>query len=265
MTVLALAVSFAASADTIAWWHFDERDPGTTAPAGTVASDQAPTTYAHVYTIGDNDSMTNLYENSGDYMPTYAKPFRGTAVYDPVSGIARTNNAAMKFRIDRGGSAPDSDKGRAHFGGALKFDGGKDLYQPLYGKSALTVEAFVCTTGGVYNLFAPIVGILGGTSFQSERFALYMRDDGSIAVRFATTANTDPTIWYTSDGRGKATVNDGACPNKIGVGSCLYNCRFKFLIGKSDTSAVQYSNLMEFLCALPMVLPIVTVSPIVTS
>ncbi|MBQ3806849.1 MAG: laminin G domain-containing protein [Kiritimatiellae bacterium] len=209
MTVLALAVSFAASADTIAWWHFDERDPGTTAPAGTVASDQAPTTYAHVYTIGDNDSMTNLYENSGDYMPTYAKPFRGTAVYDPVSGIARTNNAAMKFRIDRGGSAPDSDKGRAHFGGALKFDGGKDLYQPLYGTSALTVEAFVCTTGGVYNLFAPIVGILGGTSFQSERFALYMRDDGSIAVRFATTANTDPTIWYTSDGRGKATVNDG--------------------------------------------------------
>jgi len=208
--VFALAVSFAASADTIAWWHFDECDPGTTAPANTVASDQAPTTYAHVYTIGDNDSMTNLYENSGDYLPTYAKPFRGTAVYDPVSGIARANNAAMKFRIDRGGSAPDSDKGRAHFGGALKFDGGKDLYQPLYGTSALTVEAFVCTTGSVYNLFAPIVGILGGTSFTSERFALYMRDDGSIAVRFATTAATDPTCWYTGDGKGKSTVNDGA-------------------------------------------------------
>ena len=39
VTVLALAVSFTASADTIAWWHFDECDPGTTAPANTVASD----------------------------------------------------------------------------------------------------------------------------------------------------------------------------------------------------------------------------------
>ena len=34
--VFAMAVSFAASADTIAWWHFDECDPGTTAPANTV-------------------------------------------------------------------------------------------------------------------------------------------------------------------------------------------------------------------------------------
>lgn len=53
ISVFALAASFAASADTIAWWHFDECEPGTTAPANTVASDQAPTTYAHVYTVGN--------------------------------------------------------------------------------------------------------------------------------------------------------------------------------------------------------------------
>ena len=208
ITILALAASFAAQADTIAWWHFDECDPGTTAPANTVASDQAPTTYAHVYTVGDSGAMSALHENSGDYLPTYTKPFRGIAVYDPVSGITRTNNAAMKFRVDRGGPDPDSGGGRARFGGGLKFEDGYNLYQPLYGTSAITVEAFVCSTGGTYNLFAPIVGSLGGTSWTSERFALYMRDDGTIAVRFRTSAGT--TILYDGDGRGKVKVNDGA-------------------------------------------------------
>ena len=134
-SALALAASFAASADTIAWWHFDECDPGTTAPADTVASDQAPTTYAHVYTIGGASQMSYLNENGGKYLPTYAKPFRGLAVYDPVSGATRTNHAAMKFRVDRGGTDPNSNKGRAHYGGGLKFDGGYNLYQSLYNTS----------------------------------------------------------------------------------------------------------------------------------
>ena len=205
----ALAVSFAASADTIAWWHFDECEPGTTAPANTVASDQAPTTFAHVYTVGNANTISALSENGGNYLPTYAKPFHGIAVYDPVTDTTRTNNAAMKFRIDRGGSNPDTDAGRARFGGALKFEGGYDLYTSLYGNSELTVEAFVCTTGGAYNVFAPIVGSVNGTSFTSERWALYMRDDGSIAVRFAA-GSGDPSVWYSGNGLGKTKVNDGA-------------------------------------------------------
>ena len=137
-----MMVGLSASADTIAWWHFDECEPGTTAPANTVASDQAPTTYAHVYTVGDSGAMSALHENEGDYLPTYTKPFRGLAVYDPVTDTTRTNRAAMKFRVDRGGPNPDTNAGRARFGGALKFDGGYNLYQPLYGTSALTIEAF---------------------------------------------------------------------------------------------------------------------------
>ena len=39
ISVLALAVSFTAAADTIAWWHFDEADPGTPASTGTIACD----------------------------------------------------------------------------------------------------------------------------------------------------------------------------------------------------------------------------------
>jgi hypothetical protein len=207
IAVSALAASFAASANTIAWWHFDECAPSTTAPAGTVASDEAPTTYAHVYTIGDNGAMSALHENSGDYLPKYAKPFHGIAVYDPVSDTTRTNHASMKFRVERGGPSPDTDAGRARYGGGLKFDGGKALYSSLAGTSALTVEAFVCTTGGVYNLFAPIVGCVSATSFSSEYWALYMRDDGTIAVRFAAGGST--SVWYSGDGLGKTKVNDG--------------------------------------------------------
>ena len=208
IATLFAATAIAVRADTIAWWHFDECDPGTTAPANTVASDQAPTTYAHVYTVGNYNTISALSENGGDYLPTYTNPFHGLAVYDPVTDTTRTNHAAMKFRIDRGGSTPDTDAGRARFGGAMKFEGGNDLYTRLYGTSAITVEAFVCTTGGAYNVFAPIVGSVGGTSWTDERFALYMRDDGTIALRFATSGGT--SVWYTGAGLGKAKVNDGS-------------------------------------------------------
>ena len=120
LAVLA-AAGEGANADTIAWWHFDECEPGTTAPANTVASDQAPTTYAHVYTVGDSGAMSSLHENEGDYLPTYTKPFRGLAVYDPVTDTTRTNRAAMKFTVARGGSNPDTNGGRAPSGTALMF------------------------------------------------------------------------------------------------------------------------------------------------
>ena len=71
VTMTAMFFASAAAADTVAWWHFDECEPGTTAPANTVASDQAPTTYAHVYTVGDSGAMSALHENEGDYLPTY--------------------------------------------------------------------------------------------------------------------------------------------------------------------------------------------------
>ena len=205
-----MMAGLAANADTIAWWHFDECEPGTTAPANTVASDQAPTTYAHVYTVGNYYTMSALSENEGDYLPAYTKPFHGLAVYDPVTDTTRTNRAAMKFRIARGGPDPDTNGGRARFGGALKFDGGNGLYTSLYGTGALTVEAFVCTTGGTFNALAPIVGSVGGTSsWLTERWALYMESSGTIALRLTAGSSTD--LWYSGYGTGgTAKVNDGA-------------------------------------------------------
>ena len=159
--------------------------------------------------------MSTLVENDGDYLPIYTKPFRGLIVYDPVTDTTRTNRAAMKFRVDRGGPTPDTSAGRARFGGALKFDDGNALYSSLYGKSNITVEAFVCTTGGVFNTFAPIVGSVGNTSWTNKRWALYMENDGSIAVRF--TAGGSTSIYYSSGtgGRGKSKVNNGAWHHTI--------------------------------------------------
>ena len=197
----AVAVTFAAHSETIAWWHFDEAEAGTVAAANTVACDQAPTSYATVYSLSGSTATAN----SGDYLPRFARPFAGLKVYDPVMGESRINRSAMQFEVARGGSDPSADSGRAYYGGALKFDGGDSLYSAIGGKTALTVECFVCSTGGVFFTFAPIVSALVGTSFMEERYAIYMCRDGSIGLRFTTAAGSAQA--YYDDGSAK--VNDG--------------------------------------------------------
>lgn len=198
--IAAGALALSAAADTIAWWHFDECDPGTTAPANTVASDQAPTKFATPYSFAGSTATAN----SGDYLPVYTRPFAGRAVYDPVSDTTRTNCAAMRFTTGN----TSGNAGRAYYGGALSVPT-RDIYSSLYGTTNLTVEAFVCTTGGVYNLFAPIVGSVGGTSWTNERFALYMQEDGTLALRFAA-GSSSADVWYSGNGgSGKTKVNDG--------------------------------------------------------
>ena len=196
-----VAVMLAAHSKTIAWWHFDEKDAGTVVPANTVACDQASTTYATVYSLAGSTETAN----SGDYLPRYARPFAGLKVYDPVTGTSRTNRSAMQFALARGGSSPSANSGRAYYGGALKFGGGYSLYNALYNKASLTVECFVCSTGGVYDTFAPIVGALGGSSFTAERYAIYMCGSGTIGLRFTTTSGS-AKVYY---GDGTARINDG--------------------------------------------------------
>ena len=149
LTVFALAISFAASADTVAWWHFDECDPGTPAATDTIACDEAPTMYATPYSLAAKTGTAG----SGAYLPTYAKPFHGLAVYDPVTDTTRTNRAAMKFTTAKGGSSNHP----AYYGGCLKVENTKSLLSSC--NEAFTVEAYICTTGGldVAQNFGPIV------------------------------------------------------------------------------------------------------------
>ena len=203
VTIFALAVSFATSADTVAWWHFDEVDPGTTAATDTIACDQAPSMYATPYSIANKTGTAG----SGAYLPTYAKPFHGLAVYDPVSDTTCTNRAAMKFTTAKGGSSNLP----AYYGGCLIVTNTASLLSSC--NAAFTVEAYICTTGGldVAQNFGPIVASVNGTGFTSERWALYLDTEstGLGGLAFRIYAGTNATVRW----KGSATsakVNDGA-------------------------------------------------------
>ena len=179
-----------ANANTVAWWHFDEADPGTVAAADTIASGMSSDVFAQPYSLSDATAT----KASGAYLPVFAKPFRGLCVYDPVSGEKRVNRAAMKFTTAEG----------AKFGGALHIlTTASDQYQSAAG--SITVEAFVCTTGGVFSTFAPIVSCMQYENWTSEKWAIYMETDGTIALRFGGTA------YYSGNSgqSGTAKVNDG--------------------------------------------------------
>lgn len=203
MTVLALAVSFTASADTVAWWHFDDADPGTSASTGTIACDEAPAMYATPYSLAGTTGTAG----SGDYLPTYGKPFHGLVVYDPVTDTTRTNRAAMKFTTARGGSS----NYQAYYGGCLKIENTKSLLSSC--KEAFTVEAYVCTTGGLHvaNNFGPIAASVDGTSFTGEKWALYLDTEPSGLGGLAFRINTEngATVRYQGSAT-SAKVNDGA-------------------------------------------------------
>lgn len=197
-----VSMSFA-HADTVAWWHFDECDPGTTAPANTIASETTSTQYAEPWTIGSKSNWSDSTKNGGAYLPVFTNPFHGPVVYDPVTGATRTNRAAMKFTTARGGDSPNDYSGRAWWGGMLMILDGKTLYSTC--TRSITVEAFVCTTGGVFNTFAPIVASVVGTDFTNEKWAIYMEADGTISLRF----NATPYYSGTSQA-GTSKINDGA-------------------------------------------------------
>jgi len=184
-------------ADTVAWWHFDEEDPGTTATSGVVTESVFGSKATSYYTWSNQ-----VDQASNECRPAFGRAFPDLAVCDPVSGTTNANKSAMKFKIARGGATPNGNAGRAYYGGALKIDDGNTLYSGCTG--AVTIEAFVCTTGGVYNTFAPIIGCLASASWTSEKWAIYMELDGRIAVRF------NGNVWYSGNSMpGTMKINDG--------------------------------------------------------
>jgi hypothetical protein len=92
----------------------------------------------------------------------------------------------------------ESDKGGSYYGSTLKVPGTDKSFQPT---DAITVECFVCTTGGVFNTFSPIFGKRNSGDYAHESWALYMTTNGNLAVRIKATASR-------TDGQGVA-INDG--------------------------------------------------------
>ena len=179
------------SGDTVAWWHFDEADPGTVAAVDIAASETAASLTAAPVSLSDATATAR----SGDWLPSYARPFQGLCVYDPVSGERRVNRSAMKFHTAESGK----------YGGALHV---LTESSAVYGSTsnAITVEAFVCTTGGVFNIFAPIVACMENEKWYAEKWAIYEETDGTLALRF------DGAGYYSGNSgqAGTAKINDGA-------------------------------------------------------
>ena len=193
--ILTIAAEIAAAgiavADTVAWWHFDEAAPGTVAADGVIASGTVPEVYAKPYALTAHNPST-----SGEYLPVHAKPFHGLSVYDPVSGNSRVNRSAMRFLTASEGGT------NAYHGGCLIASTGAGQLGGC--TRSITVEAFVCTTGGVFSTFAPIIGNLNGYAFQGENWAIYMMADGTLALRF------NGNVWYSGDSEvGPAKIHDG--------------------------------------------------------
>ena len=74
----------------------------------------------------------------------------------------------------------ESGKGGSYYGGTLMVPGSDKSFQPT---DAITVECFVCTTGGVFNTFSPIFGKRNSGDYANESWALYMTSSGKLAVR----------------------------------------------------------------------------------
>ena len=148
----AVAAAMAAAttfADTVAWFHFDEKEPGfafSSNGSGIVTNACNTATPVHPYvTVGQNATSSPL-----EWMPRYSTAHRGVSLYDPVSGQTTTNLASMQFV-----TGTKSGESGSYYGSFLKVPGTDKSAQPT---DAFTVECFVCTTGGTFNTFAPIFG-----------------------------------------------------------------------------------------------------------
>ena len=97
MTV-ACAVAFAANADTVAWWHFDELADGVKATQGTAPflNSVDPTKHAglaRATPLYDGDWRTD-----SSYLPQGVAAFpEGAKYYDPVSGQQSENSLGVAF------------------------------------------------------------------------------------------------------------------------------------------------------------------------
>ena len=189
----------------VAWMRFDEEEPGTAIASGAVSlyEECAGTTkgQAHSYT-GVNSGSDALAE----YYPRYARPFRGNCVYDPVTGTRRENRAALQFRT--AANAEDANKSGAYYGGAAILNVSKGATCHTNAADAITVECFFCTTGGVFDALAPIVGVVTNVTEENtsvwaeEPWAIYLAQNGRLAMRFKgmeyddLTGRVDDGAWH---------------------------------------------------------------------
>ena len=210
-TAFYAVASLVAHADTVAWWHFDEKAPGeaydTESATATMSSTKVIDSCGNA-SNGDLLVVAGTSTSAGwkakpEVRPKPVLPFVGKKIYDPVNGTTTDNLSALRT------TWMDNGTTNAYYGGAVRIPGtnpaNTDRTQPT---DAITVECFICTTNTtVPSTFMPIFGKRRGSGQTSETWALYVKTNGRLALRI-TTAGSSVILGH-SEPYGTHTVNNG--------------------------------------------------------
>ena len=190
-----LFVTCAASADTLAWYRFGEGADGAQASLSSdaILDSSGHNRHGTVKTVHDKTAVADAALS-----PTYRTATLPSLV-DPLGASDGGHIRALDFVSGRNSSS----SGTGAVVQVSSFIGASD--RPF---GSVTVEAFVCTTGGTYNTLAPIVGFCGSdTSDLSENWSMMMTASGKIAARFCGTLSTGS--GSESYSKGTHVINDG--------------------------------------------------------
>ena len=180
-----------AGADTLAWYHFEEKEVGeqATCAANAIADSSERAKHGTVVSLNHTTEGTDA-----TLAPTYRDPRGARSVVDLSSGETRPNPAALEFAAI-GTKASQT-------GAVVKVAG---FLPSGTAFGSITVEAIVCTGGGNYDTFAPIVGLWSSAdNCLSEYWSLMMNVNGKISTRF--NGNISGSSPYSN---GKHVINDG--------------------------------------------------------
>lgn len=204
--LVSVLVSSEASAETLAWYHFDDKAPGTVMDAGeTVADAINASATAQAYAIG-SATLTN------DVAFAHVRPRFATAagpmVYDPVTGARTSNTASMRFVTERAIMPGTTTEYNWVNGGCLKV-----LERSAEPTENMTVEFFMCTHQTPFgNTFSPIIGKIrslntdGTPNCTAEAWAMYVCSNGKLSLR---SQNGDKSVHGGTAGTGVYVADGG--------------------------------------------------------
>ena len=216
-----------------AWYRFDELPVGTVLGHGTpIVNEVDPSLGRGKVQLLDKTSVATT-----GLAPQAALPPEMTEVYDPLTGVTFTNRASLAFSTEAYGAG--STKGAEIL---IAGDRSNRLKE-----SSVTIEAFICSTGGVYNLMAPIISLTGAGETVGESLALLVNANGFICSRYRTKDMNAAQIWSHTRTTG-AQLFDGrwhhvALVYDIEAGTiAMYVDYVLDQSGKVDKSGLRYSE-----------------------
>ena len=163
-----------------AWYRFDDLPVGTTLGNGAPVINEVDPLLG----VGNVTLLDKTASALTGIAPRTAPPSELTEVYDPLTGVTFSNRASLELSTEA--YSASSTKGAEIL---VPGDGSN------HPEKSVTLEAFVCSTGGVYNVMVPIVSLTRGSETTDESLALLVNADGFICARYRTRNMASANIW----------------------------------------------------------------------